>query len=106
MVRRRSFEYKPSYGIESAEFSAAALLQTLAKAGPSGAERMRCGGSETTGRKLDNARRVEREYRQGIGRQPARPYPAPNFELARPLANGSGEVQLQVELKTIRLLNV
>jgi hypothetical protein len=59
MVRRRSFEYKLDYGIESAGFSAAALLQTLAKAGPSGAERMRCGGSETTYRKLDNAPLVE-----------------------------------------------
>ena len=101
MVQRRSCEYKPGYGIESAEFSAAARLQTLAKAGPSGAERMRCGGSETTCRKLDNARRFEREHRPGIGRQPARSYPVPSFELARPLANGSGEVPLQVELKTI-----
>ena len=56
MVQRRSCEYKPGYGIESGEFSAAARLQTLAKAGPSGAERMRYGGSETTYRKLENAR--------------------------------------------------
>jgi hypothetical protein len=100
MVRRKSFEYKPGYGIESAEFSAAALLHTLAKAGPSGAERIRCGGSETTCRKLDNARLAEHEHPPGIGRQHARSYPVPSFELVRPLANGSGEVPLQVELKT------
>ena len=106
IVRRRSFEYKPGYGIESAEFSAATLLQALAKAGPSGAERMCCGGSGTTYRKLDNARLVEREHRPGIGRQHLRSYPGPSFEQARPLANSSGEVPLQVELKTILQRNI
>jgi hypothetical protein len=62
---------------------------------------MRCGGSETASRKPDNALVVEYEHPPEIASQHARSYPVPSFELARLFANGSGEVPLQVEIKTI-----
>jgi hypothetical protein len=93
--------HKLGYGIENAELSAAALLHDLAKAGLSDDESTRCDGSQTLYRTLDNERLVEREHRPGIRRQYAGSYPVPSFGLAIRLANGSGEVPSQVELKTI-----
>src|SRR5260370_37988530 len=102
-VRRRSFAHKNGYGIESVEFSTAVPPHTLAKAGLSDGEDRRYDGSGTICGTLGNERLVEREHRPRIGRQHAESYRVPTFELAIQLANGSGEVPLQVELKTILL---
>jgi hypothetical protein len=93
--------HKLGYGIENAELSAAALLHDLAKAGLSDDESTRCDGSQTLYRTLDNERLAEREHQPGIRRQYAGSYPVPSFGQAIRLANGSGEVPLQVEHKTI-----
>ena len=54
MVRRRSFECKPGYGIESGR--AFSRSSTASPSQGSGVERVRCGDSETIYRKLDNER--------------------------------------------------
>jgi hypothetical protein len=101
LVQQRSCVRKPGCGIEGAELLTAVPLHTLAMVGLSADESTCCDGSETVCRTLDNERLVEREHRQETGRQHARSYPVPNLELVTPFANGSGEVPLQVELKTI-----
>jgi hypothetical protein len=67
---------------------------------------MRCDGSETTYRTSDNGRLVEHEHPPETARQHTRSYRVPDLEPAGPLANGSGEVPLQVELKTLQGGNV
>ena len=61
----------------------------------------RCGGSENAYRRQGNAGIVRCEHSAETGRPHARCYRALRPDLARLLANGSGEVPLQVELKTI-----
>jgi hypothetical protein len=98
--------HKPGSDIENAGLSDAVLLHTLATVSLSDVEDTSCGGFETTYRTPDNEQVAGHEHRPGICLLHARFYRGPSFELAGPLANGSGEVPLQVELKTIRYRNV
>jgi hypothetical protein len=91
----------PVTASKAPDFSTAVPPHTLAKAGLSDGEYSCYGGSATICRTPDNERLVEHEHRPGTGRQHALSGRVPTFELAIPLANGSGEVPLQVELKTI-----